>query len=329
MKPRILLLSLGGTITMTGQAEAGIKPTLTAADLIKVVPALEAVSDLEARSLFGLPGASLTLTHLVSVAGTISEAFATGFHGAVVVQGTDTIEETAFVLDVLLSIHDRPVVVTGAMRGAQAPGADGPANILSAVLAASSAQLSGQGVTVVLNDEIHAARFVQKANTALPSAFVSLPSGPLGVVSEGKVRLFVRVDALRLPIDLRKQRTETDAVALISLGLGEDGRILEDLRRLGYAGAVIEGMGAGHVPAAATARVSALVEDMPTVLATRVRSGLIFTHTYGFDGSEMDLIRRGVVPAGLLSASKARMLLSLLLSAGASRELIASSFEAF
>lgn len=332
MKPRILLLSLGGTITMTRQGGAGITPALTGADLIEAVPALKAVADIEARSLFGLPGASLTLTHLISVANTIKREFAAGFDGIIVVQGTDTIEETAFVLDVLID-DDRPIVVTGAMRGAETPGADGPANILSAALVASSPKLRGQGVTVVLNDEIHAARFVQKSNTTLPSAFTSPPTGPIGFVSEGKVRLLLQVEKILLALDLPKfnfpEKKEIKAVALVPLGLGEDGRILQSLRGLGYAGTVVEGMGAGHIPVAAVEHVSALAQDMPTILVTRVRGGPIYTQTYSFHGSEMDLIERGLVPSGLLNASKARMLLSLLLSAGASDAAIVSSFESF
>ncbi|MDB5966473.1 MAG: asparaginase, partial [Polaromonas sp.] len=116
-------------------------------------------------------------------------------------------------------------------------------------------------------------------------------------------------------------------VAMVSLGLGEDGRLLDALASLGYAGAVIEGMGAGHVPAAAAEAVAQLVSAMPVVLCTRVRAGRVFTSTYGFPGSEMDLISRGVIPCGHLSAGKARLLLTLLLCAGADMDDIRRAFE--
>ena len=136
-KPRLLVLSLGGTITMVPSDSGGITPKLGAAELVASVPALAEVGDIDARSPFRLPSPSLTPANLVEVAGTIREAFASGFDGAVVIQGTDTIEESAFLLDLLVD-SDKPVVITGAMRGADAPGADGPANLLSAAIVAAS-----------------------------------------------------------------------------------------------------------------------------------------------------------------------------------------------
>jgi len=114
--PRVLVVSLGGTITMTSSVAGGITPTLTAEHLIASVPQLAEVASLEAITKFSLPGASLTIDMLVEVAELLREQFTRGVEGAVVVQGTDTIEDTAFVLD-LLTDGSRPVVVTGAMRG--------------------------------------------------------------------------------------------------------------------------------------------------------------------------------------------------------------------
>jgi L-asparaginase len=104
--------------------------------------------------------------------------------------------------------------------------------------------------------------------------------------------------------------------------------MLPTLQGLGYSGAVIEGMGAGHVPAATMAAIEALVPQMPVVLCTRVRGGRVFTQTYGFVGSEMDLIAKGVIPCGHLSASKVRLLLSLLLATGATPDGIREAFQA-
>ncbi len=165
--PRILVLSLGGTITMLPDASGGIAPKLGASDLVASVPALADVADIEAHSPFRLPSPSLTPANLVDIARRIEQGFADGFDGAVVIQGTDTIEESAFILDLLVR-SDKPVVVTGAMRGAEAPGADGPANLLSACIVAASPEARGLGTLVVLNYDIHAARFVQKSHTALP-----------------------------------------------------------------------------------------------------------------------------------------------------------------
>ena len=322
-QPRILIVSLGGTITMTRSDAGGITPTLTADKLVESVPQLAGVATLEAITQFSMPGASLTIRNLAEVAQLLNERLQADIEGAVVVQGTDTIEDTAFVLDLLVR-SPRPVVVTGAMRGPQAAGADGPANSLSAVTVAADARLSGLGVVVVLNDEIHSARWVQKSHTALTSAFTSPGTGCMGFVAEGRVELMMTPQRHIAPI--QGPLAHDHAVAQVSLGLGEDARMLPTLKGLGYSGAVIEGMGAGHVPAATVGAIETLVAQMPVVLCTRVRGGRVFTQTYGFAGSEMDLIAKGAIPCGHLSASKARLLLSLLLATGTSPDGIRQAF---
>lgn len=329
--PRVLVVSLGGTITMTAAPGAGgIRPTLTASDLLAAEPRLAQVAQLEAVTPMSLPGASLTLQHLREVAALLRARLDGGADapvGAVVVQGTDTIEETAFVLDLLATQASAPIVVTGAMRGPQAPGADGPANLLAAVTVAADARLRGLGAVVVLNDEIHAARWVQKTHTALTSAFGSPGTGALGAVVEGRVQLFARPEGrVALPSAALQATAAVPAIAQVSLGFGEDGRLLPALAGLGYAGAVIEGMGAGHVPSSCAEALGALAARMPVVLCTRVRAGRVFTGTYGFPGSEMDLLSRGLIAGGHLTPSKARLLLALLLSAGLDRTAVAQVF---
>lgn len=313
--PRILVLSLGGTITMVQDASGGIAPKLGAAELVASVPALAEVARIEARSPFRLPSPSITLTNMLEVARVLNQAFestdpATAFDGAVVIQGTDTIEESAFFLDLLVP-GDKPVVVTGAMRGAEAPGADGPANLLSAVRLAASAEARGMGVLVVLNYDIHAARFVQKSHTALPSAFESPMIGPVGLVAEGRPRFFARVD--RRPC-LSVPASPPPPVALLKITMGFDGRLLTALHGLGYAGLVIESMGAGHVPADVAPMLGEVAGQMPVVLSSRAMTGPVFTSTYGYPGGEIDLIARGLIPSGELSGLKSRLLLGLCLS---------------
>lgn len=324
--PKVLLISLGGTITMTRDASGRIAPTLSAADLVRAVPRIAAIADIEAVSPMALPGASLSIDDVLAVAALADDHLTRGASGVVVIQGTDTIEETAFVLDLVVR-SDRPVVVTGAMRGAEAPGAEGPANVLAATLVAASAQAAGLGTLVVLNDEIHAARFVQKSHTALPSAFTSPLTGPLGHVIEGKPRIRMQ-PATRIASSLSPSGDDAP-VALVTMSLGDDGRLLRDLPRLGYRGVVLEGMGAGHVPSVVAPIVGDLAAAMPVVLATRVHAGPTFTATYGFAGSETDLLRRGAIPAATLSAPKARLLLALLLRSGAERSEIARIFARY
>ncbi|MBA2961721.1 MULTISPECIES: asparaginase [Ramlibacter] len=329
--PRVLVVSLGGTITMTAApGTGGIRPTLTADQLLAAEPRLAQVAALEAVTPMSLPGASLTVQHLREVAALLRAGLdgAPGSPvGAVVVQGTDTIEDTAFVLDLLATQGGAPVVVTGAMRGPQAPGADGPANLLAAVTAAADTRLRGLGAVVVLNDEIHAARWVQKAHTGFTSAFESPGAGRIGAIVEGRVQLLARPEGrIALPTASILSTAAVPAVAQVPLGLGDDGRLLPALAALGYAGAVIEGMGAGHVPSSCAEALGSLAAQMPVVLCTRVRAGRVFTKTYGFPGSEMDLLERGLVAAGHITAGKARLLLSLLLSAGTDRAGIGQVF---
>jgi len=305
--PRILVLSLGGTITMVQDSSGGIAPKLGAAELVASVPALGEVARIEAQSPFRLPSPSITLENMLDVARRLEVALAGDFDGAVVIQGTDTIEESAFFLDLLVR-SDKPVVVTGAMRGAEAPGADGPANLLSAVRLAASTGARGLGTLVVLNYDIHAARYVQKSHTALPSAFSSPMIGPIGLVAEGRPRFFARVERNPcLPI----ADGPPPPIALVKIAMGFDGRLLRAAPDLGYAGVVIEAMGAGHVPADVAPILGEVAVRMPVVLASRAMTGPVFTSTYGYPGGEIDLIGRGLIPSGMLSGLKARLLLGL------------------
>jgi L-asparaginase len=321
--PQVILISLGGTITMTSSAAGGVAPTLNADDLVRSAPAIKHLANIETFSPMRVPSASITLDNLIELAAVIDDYFAKGMDGAVVIQGTDTIEESAYVLDLLVK-SDKPVVITGAMRSPETPGADGPANLLAATTVAASPRGAGLGTLVVLNDEVHAARFVKKSHTALTSAFTSSVAGPIGYVIEGEVKFHSRPARPR-PVDgIRPGKSA--AVALLKMSLGDDGRLLKALPELRYQGVVIEGMGAGHVPAIAVPAVEEVARVMPVVLSTRVHAGPSFTRTYGYSGSERDLLERGVIPAGPLTGLQARLLLALLLCS-VSRGNIAYAFQ--
>jgi L-asparaginase len=225
-KPKILIIALGGTIAMTHSETGGIKPSLDGNDLIATVPGLESVAEIKVKSPFQLPGASLTIAHIVSVSNMITEAAAVGFDGAVVVQGTDTIEETSFVIE-CIGKGEIPVVVTGAMRGAWAAGADGPANLLASVIVASSNASQDLGVLVVLNETVHSATYVRKGHTHLSSSFTSAPFGPVGYVVEG---VFVRNMTPRHVNSISTRPTipvpSVPSVAIITLSLDDDARLL-------------------------------------------------------------------------------------------------------
>ncbi|MBN9251299.1 MAG: asparaginase [Mesorhizobium sp.] len=325
-KPRVHIIVLGGTITMAPQSSAGIVPKVTGAELVAAVPSLAEVAEIGVATPFLVPGASLSFPQMQQVNELVDRALEEGAHGVVVVQGTDTIDETAVLLDL---VHRRaePVVVTGAMRGAGAAGADGNANLLAAVTVAAASEARDLGVLVVLNDEIHAARLVSKQHKALPSAFASVGFGPLGHVVEGRARIVLRL--ARIDAGIGRPMPKAAPVALVSVGLGDDDRMIRAIPELGYKGLVIEAMGAGHLPGGLAAASEEVARAMPVILASRVPGGPIFANTYGFPGSEIDLLGRGLIGAGLLSAHKARLLLSLLVGAGRCTDEVASAFASF
>ena len=327
-EPRVTVFSLGGTIastdTGTSGVVGGVTPQLEASELIKSVPRLREIAELETVSFRQIPSGDLSFSDLIELATQITKRFDAGTTGVVVTQGTDTIEETSFALDLLVR-DSRPVVVTGAMRNPTLAGPDGPANLLAAVQVAASREVTGLGTLVVFNDEIHAARFVRKTHTSSPATFHSPSAGPLGWIAEGLPRITFRLPALEgIPSNAGG---EVPAVALLKVTLGDDPRLIEQIETLGYVGLVVEGLGGGHVPARMAPSLGALATRIPVVLASRTGSGEVLRETYGFAGSERDLLSRGLISAGVLDGLKARVLLSLLLRAGGDLASVRRNFE--
>jgi L-asparaginase len=324
---KITVFSLGGTIASTnaGASSSGVTPQLIASDLIAAIPQVREVAEVTAVEFRQVPSGDLTIPDIVALAHAIDDSFRRGADGVVVTQGTDTIEETSFALDLLVQ-NSRPVVVTGAMRNPTMASADGPANLLGAIRVAASHHASGLGTLVVLNDEIHAARFVRKTHTSSLGTFRSPSSGPLGWLIEDRLRIVYRVAPLS---GFRHFTAEAvPAVALIKCSLGDDARIIDRLESLGYAGAVVEGFGGGHVPARIASALESLSARMPLVLASRTGSGELLQETYGFIGSERDLLsRRGLISSGVLDGPKARILLSLVISMDDERTRARAAFE--
>jgi L-asparaginase len=322
--PRVTVFSMGGTISSVDSGGKGVEPTLTGEALVSDVPEIAGVADVSAVSFRQAASGELRVEDLVELAAEISGRIDDGVAGAVVTQGTDTIEETSFCLDLLVE-REAPVVVTGAMRNPTLPGADGPANLLAAIQVAASDAAKGLGTVVVLNDEIHAARFVHKSHTSNPATFRSDPVGPLGWISEDVPRVVVRPTGehkVTLP-----ENAQDRPVALYHVALGDDGRLLPDIAEAGYAGLVVEAMGGGHVPSLMVETLEDLASKMPVVLASRTGGGEVLRSTYGFIGSETDLLERGLIYAGPLDGRKARLLMTLLLMSGSSKQEIKETFD--
>ena len=324
-RPNVVVFSLGGTIAMTRQAGGGVAPALTAADLIAAVPGLpESGISVGVNDFRRVPGASLAIADLLSLAGAIEEEIAAGVTGVVITQGTDTIEETSYLLDLVHS-GDEPVVVTGAMRNPTLAGADGPANLLAAIQTAASVQARGLGCVVVFGDEIHAARYVRKTHSTSVMAFASPTAGPIGFLVEGQPRI-----TFHLERDLVIAWPNIDQevrVALVLITLGDDGELLRGLDQR-FDGLVVGAFGGGHVPENTVSILAGLAERIPVVLASRTGAGSVLSHTYGFPGSESDLLGRGLLSAGSLDPLKARILLHLLLASGAKSGDITYAFAA-
>jgi L-asparaginase len=315
----VAVFGLGGTISMGAAGPGGAVPSLSTAQLVDAVAGLGA-GEVDAVEFRRVPSASLEFADLAALAAAIRDQLTAGADGIVVIQGTDTIEETAYLLD-LGHAEPEPIVVTGAMRTPAQAGADGPANILAAVRTAADPAVRGQGALVVFAEEIHAARWVAKTDTTSVGTFRSPTAGPLGRVVEGRPVLFARVPYRPVV----PAGAGDPVVAVVPVVLGDEGVLLDGLAGR-VDGVVLAAFGAGHVPQRLVPAVAALAARVPVVLASRAGAGPVLAATYGFPGSESDLRRRGLVGAGFLDPLKARLLLRQLLAAGADRPTIAAAF---
>jgi L-asparaginase len=308
----VTVFGLGGTIAMTAATGGGVTPTLTPAQLVAGLGV-----DVDVVDFRQVPGASVTFADVDALLAAVRER---GSDGVVVTQGTDTIEETSYLID-LAYAGSAPIVVTGAMRNPTMAGADGPANLLAAIQVAASPRAAGLGCLVVFNDEIHAARRVRKTNTTSPATFRSDTGGPLGYVVEGDVRVLNQLGHRPvLPAGSRPAR-----VALVTLAFDDDGVLLDGLADR-VDGVVVAALGAGHVPFRLVEPLTSLAERLPVVLASRTGSGSVLASTYGFAGSERDLLARGLVSAGYLDPAKARLLLHRLIGVEADAARVRAAF---
>ena len=310
---RVVVFGLGGTIAMSTSDAGGVVPVLSADQLVAAVPGLaESGIAVDVEDFRRVPGASLTFDDLAALASAIDQKFAAGADGVVITQGTDTIEETAYLLD-LTHTRSEPIVVTGAMRNPTLAGADGPANLLAAVQTAASADARDLGALVVFADEIHAAARVRKTHSTSGYTFVSANGGPLGYVVEGQPRVLNRPSSrTTVPAAAEPRPVE---VGLVTIVLGDTGALLKAAAdRLD--GLIVAAFGVGHVPSRVVDTLTQLAAQMPVVLASRTGAGSVLARTYAFPGSESDLLGRGLISAGFLDPLKARILLHHLLATG-------------
>jgi L-asparaginase len=301
----VALFTLGGTISVAGGRR------LTGADLTAAVPGLsELGQQVEIQDIESVPSGNLSMAKVLDVVDAASKAVVDGATGVVVTQGTDTLEETAFLVDQVWP-HSQPFVLTGAMRNPALAGPDGPANLLAAARVACSPAARDLGALVVFKEEIHAARWVRKTHSTSTATFASPNAGPIGHVVEDRVRVLtrpLRLDGVHVRADLDANR-----VALYTVTLDDDGVLLQGLAET-HQGLVVAAFGVGHVPAALAPVLGELAAVMPVVLTSRTGGGSVLRHTYKSVGSESDLLQRGLIDGGFLDPYKARVLLRLLLA---------------
>lgn len=316
--PKLAIAALGGTVSMQARhAGEGVIPTVSGETLLASIPELTLLAEVSVETLGLLPSASLDFEFLLSVLSWANFQIKQGATGVVITQGTDTLEETAAFFDYLWD-HESPLILTGAMRSAAQAGADGPANLLDACRVALASNSRQRGVQVVMSGQIHSASAVRKTDSLALQAFSSPIVGPVGLLVEDTIRYLrppVPRDVLPLPVQT------TQRIALLEASLSADSLLLENVVGLGYAGLVIAGFGAGHVSASWADSVEAIAQKIPVIVATRTGSGATARSTYGFDGGEIDLTRRGALMAGFLCPRKARILLWLLVGCDRQDEL--------
>jgi L-asparaginase len=311
---KVAVFTTGGTIAMAPlHNDPGAVPQPWI-DLLSSIRLLHPKLKMEQVDLFAKPSASITLHDVQHLADAILDKKLTGCVGAVVTHGTDTLEETAFALSLLLDT-DHPVVITGAMRPPSELGPDGPANLNAAILVAASSEASGLGPVVLFGDEIHAPHLVRKIHSSRPHAFSSEPFGPIGHIVEG--RLDLAMTSITRPAGLRLG-ANIQAVPVIQAGLDLEPETISAFSGANIGALVIAGAGGGHVSSRVMDTIADLARGIPVIITSRVGMGHTLSRSYAYDGSEMDLARRGVVNGGRWRPAQARIIAQIVLSNGGS-----------
>jgi L-asparaginase len=309
----IHLLFTGGTISMRRDITAGGNvPTHDGEALVSLTGGLEQVSPYRIENWAMLPACHLGPQQLWELRQRVREIAESGeVDGIVITHGTDTIEETAYLLDRTVD-PAVPVAITGAMRTSSDEGWDGPRNLLDAAAVAADRSSRGRGVLVVFNGKVFGGRTAVKTHTTDLDAFSAPYAAPAGRVERGRV-VYQGNDSRRgkspQPDGLSAR------VAIVSMIVGDSGEML-DLARASYDGVVVVAFGSGNVPPGAVPAIGRWIEEgKPVVLSTRCSNGIV-APLYAFDGGGARLVAMGVIPAGARSSSQARMELTIALSSG-------------
>ncbi len=308
--PRVVLIATGGTISMRIDPErGGAVPRLSGAEILNTLPDVGRVARLEVREFGRYPGPHMTIDRMWELRRAILDAIGEGgVDGVVVTHGTDTIEETAYLLDRSLPA-ETPVVITGAMRNSSELSWDGPANLMSAVEVAASPDARGRGTMVVMDEEIVQGAEVVKTHTEAAGTFRSPNWGPLGITDKGRV-LFYRESRRKRALE---PETPTTVVDLVKVVAGMDARLVEASLDSGARGIVLEALGRGNVPPAVVPGLRRWVDaGRPVVVASRSARGRVLD-TYAYPGGGHELREMGAIFADHMTGQQARIELMLAL----------------
>lgn len=322
---RLVLFATGGTISMRPDATGAAVPVLRGADLLRQYPQLENVATVDVVEFSLVGGPQLTPSMVFELARQVEAALDEGrYDGAVVTQGTDTLEEASFMLDLLLRT-DKPVVYTAAMRDNADLSADGPRNLFGALITAAAEQARGMGVLVVAGDRIFAAVDVMKTHTLDAATFQAPGRGPLGCVLPARKRVvFFHRPLLRQTLPASGV---CDNVPIVTAALGLGPELLHAAVAGGASGIVIEALGAGNLPPQWQSAVAETVAaGVPVVLASRCPAGTALD-LYGYPGGGRRLVEAGAILAQGLSPAKARIKLMLALSVSRELDYLRTVFE--
>ena len=305
---KILVLHTGGTISMQADQNGAVESS-------PINPMTQVTSPLEnievvSVDFFNLPSPHIQIDHMMMIYKKIREE-ASHFDGFVITHGTDTLEETAYFLDTM-SIPQKPIVMTGAMRSSNELGSDGIYNYRTALRVAADEKSADKGVLVVMNDEIHAAKYVTKTHTTNVSTFQTPTHGPLGLVTKREILFFKAADK-RVRFDLQ---AINGVVPIIKSYADMDTVLLDALVEAPISGLVIEALGAGNLPPASISAIKKLInKQLPIVLVSRCFNG-IAEPVYAYDGGGIQLEELGVLFVKELNSQKARIKLLIAVNAG-------------
>lgn len=306
MKRNCLIILTGGTISMKISDSLGVVPTDEFADFLKTFPQLNSIANVDVIEFSNLPSPQMTPQKMFELAKLI-DLKAIDYEGVVITHGTDTLEETAYLCDLVLTTRN-PVIFTAAMRSGSDLGLDGPRNIIGAVRVACYHDSVDKGVLVVMNDEIHTARDVVKSDTGKLDSFMSMGYGPLGIVDADQV-VFHRVTLNRESVWTDKLETNID---LIKATAGMDGRFIHCSIEKCAKAIVIEAMGRGNLPDYLEEDIKAAIDKgVLVVLTSRTYTGRVLPE-YGYIGGGKHLQGLGAILAGDMQGIKARLKLMAL-----------------